>query len=87
MLIETYMSGLVANKTSNKPKARTAIEIYSCLNLDNLNAELIEMDFSQKERLIKLNKSAKKQLELFKNNRNIKQLELLDNKINDQKYI
>ena len=43
-------------------------------NLENLNAELIEMGMSQQDRLIRLNNSAKKQIELLQYNENIKQL-------------
>lgn len=51
-------------------------------NLENLNAELIEMGVNQSERLVKLNNSAKKQIELLKHNNNIKELELLENDTN-----
>ena len=37
-------------------------------NLENINAELIEMKIPQSERLIKLNDMARKQIELLKNN-------------------
>ena len=43
-------------------------------NLENLNAELIEMGMSQQDRLVRLNNSAKKQIELLQYNENIKQL-------------
>ena len=43
-------------------------------NLENLNAELIEMGISQQDRLVRLNHSAKKQIELLQYNENIKQL-------------
>ena len=38
-------------------------------NLESINAELIEMKISQEERLIRLNKIAKKQMDLLKNNK------------------
>jgi len=47
-------------------------------NLENLNAELIEMGMPQEDRLIRLNSSARKQIELLKGNKNIKGLELLE---------
>lgn len=50
-------------------------------NLENLNAELIEMGMHQAERLVKLNSSAKKQMELFKHNKNIKQLEMIEKNV------
>ena len=56
-------------------------------NLENLNAELIKMDLSQSERLIKLNNSAKKQMELLKSNNNIKELKNLEDKVNKDKIM
>ena len=51
-------------------------------NLENINAQLIEMGIPQNERLIKLNKIARKQLELLKNNKSINNLEYIENKAN-----
>ena len=48
-------------------------------NLENINAELIEMKISQSDRLVKLNKIARKQMNLLKNNKaldNLKKLEI-----------
>ena len=48
-------------------------------NLENINAELIEMKIPQSERLIKLNNIARKQMELLKNNKafnNLKYIEI-----------
>lgn len=56
-------------------------------NLENINAELIELDIPQRERLIKLNNSAKKQMELLKNNKNIKELENLEEKISKEQIM
>ena len=47
-------------------------------NLENLNAEMITDGLSQSERIVKLNNTAKKQLELLKNNNSIKRLEKID---------
>ncbi len=44
-------------------------------NLENINATLIKMNISQRDRLIQLNELARKQLELLYNNRTIKELE------------
>ena len=44
-------------------------------NLENINAELIKMNISQSKRLIKLNETARNQMELFKNNNSIKKIE------------
>ena len=51
-------------------------------NLENSNAEFIKLGISQSERLIKLNESARNQMKIFKNNKNIKELELLEQQVN-----
>lgn len=51
-------------------------------NLENTNAELIKLGLSQQERLIRLNESAKKQINLLKNDSRIKQLEILQKDVN-----
>ena len=56
-------------------------------NLQNTNALLIEDKVSQKERLIKLNNSARRQMEVLKNNKNLKGLELLQKQVNKNKLI
>ena len=56
-------------------------------NLENINAELIELGMKQSERLIRLNKVAKKQLELLKKNNSIKNLEYIENKVNNNLLI
>ncbi len=43
-------------------------------NLENINAQLIEMKIPQNERLIRLNNIAKKQIELLRNNRSFNDL-------------
>jgi len=50
-------------------------------NLENINAELIEINIPQEERLIKLNNIAKRQMELLKNNKSFKNLEHIEGKI------
>lgn len=50
-------------------------------NLENLNAEMITSGLSQSERLIKLNSTAKKQLQLLKDNTSIKRLEKMDKQL------
>ena len=53
-------------------------------NLENINAELIERKLSQKERLIKLNEIARKQVDLLKNSKSINNLEYIENKKNKE---
>ena len=47
-------------------------------NLENSNSEFIKLGLSQKERLIRLNDSARNQMEILKNNNGIKELENID---------
>ena len=57
-------------------------------NLETINASLISDNISQKERLIKLNDNARMQMESLKNNKNIKELEVLQQQVNeDSKYL
>ena len=51
-------------------------------NLENINAELIEMKMPQNERLVKLNSMARKQIELLKNNKSFSDLQYIENEIN-----
>ena len=56
-------------------------------NLENSNAEFIKLGISQGERLIKLNESARNQMEVLKNNNGIKELEILQKQINNNKIL
>ena len=57
-------------------------------NLENTNAELIRMNIKQSDRLIRLNESARNQMEALKNNKNIKELKVLQQQVNeDNKYL
>lgn len=57
-------------------------------NLENTNAELIKMNIKQSDRLIRLNESARNQMNTLKNNKNIKELELLQQQVNENnKYL
>lgn len=53
-------------------------------NLQNTNAELIEEKIPQCERLIRLNHSARRQMKVLKDNKNIKDLELLQKQVNEE---
>ena len=50
-------------------------------NLENTNAELIKLNIPQRERLIKLNNTARRQMKLLYNNKNIKELENLQDQL------
>ena len=52
-------------------------------NLENTNAELIEAKVPQSERLVRLNNSARRQMKVLKDNKNIKDLELLQKQVNE----
>ena len=57
-------------------------------NLENTNAELIRMNIKQSDRLIQLNESARNQMEALRNNKNVKELEVLQLQVNeDNKYL
>lgn len=56
------------------------IQLVILNNLQNTNTELIRDNVSQKERLIKLNTSAKKQMKVLQNNKKIKDLIVLERK-------
>lgn len=56
-------------------------------NLENINAQLIKNGITQKERLIILNETAKSQIEILSNNKNIKELEKLQEEVNNEKYL
>ena len=56
-------------------------------NLQNINAQLIEEKIPQRERLIKLNNIARRQMEILKDNRNIKELETLQKQVGIDKLM
>jgi len=56
-------------------------------NLQNTNAELIEANIPQTERLVTLNNSARRQMETLKNNKNIKELEKIQKSVNEEKQM
>ena len=56
-------------------------------NLENSNAEFIKLGLSQKERLIRLNDSARNQKEILKNNNGIKKLENTHKYLIEKKWI
>ena len=56
-------------------------------NLENINAELIEMKVPQSERLIKLNNMAKRQMELLKDNKSFNNLQYIENKVNEKQTL
>ena len=49
-------------------------------NLESINSELIKLGYSSRERLVKLNETARKQMELLVNNNNLEKLEKIKDK-------
>ena len=92
-VINVALFGMTAKEWRNKnPKLAKSgnIRDYADLlhlvilnNLENTNAELINLKMNQRERLIKLNASAKKQMGILFNNKNIKKLETLQNRVDN----
>lgn len=95
-VLNVALFGMTAKewKESN-PNLRGNIRDYTDLkhllilcNLENTNAELIRMNIKQSDRLIRLNESARNQMKTLKNNKNIKELEVLQQQVNeDNKYL
>lgn len=56
-------------------------------NLQNTDAELIEEEVPQSERLVRLNNSARRQMKVLKDNKGIKDLELLQKQVNEEKKL
>ena len=56
-------------------------------NLQNTNAELIEQKIPQSERLIRLNNSARRQMKILKDNKNIGELEKLQKEVNSEQLM
>lgn len=57
------------------------LHLVVLVNLENLNADMISEGIPQSKRLEKLNNIAIKQLELLKNNNNIRNIESVNNKL------
>ena len=72
-------------KEGNMRDYTDLIHLVILNNLENINAELIENKVSQKERLIRLNNSARRQMNILKENKNIKELEILQEQVNSDK--
>lgn len=69
-------------KTGNIRDYTDLLHLIILSNLESKNADLIANGIPQKERLIILNQTAKEQVELLENNKNIRELECLQNDVN-----
>lgn len=56
------------------------LQLVILINLENLNAEMINQGVEQSKRLERLNEVAKKQYEILQDSKGIKKIEILDNK-------
>ena len=68
-------------RTGNMRDYTDLLHLVILNNLQNINASLIKENVSQSERLVKLNNLARRQLKILMENKNIKELELLQNKL------
>ena len=81
-VLNVALFGMTSKEWRNQnPNLKGNIRDYTDLlhlvilnNLENINAQLIEMKIPQNERLIRLNNIAKKQIELLRNNRSFNDL-------------
>ncbi len=74
-------------KTGNMRDYTDLLHLVILNNLQNTNAELIEEKVPQTERLVKLNNSARRQMNALQNNKSLKDLELLQEEINKQNLL
>ena len=74
------------NLDGNMRDYANIMQLIILVNLENLNAEMIEQGLEQSNRLERLNLIAKKQLDILQGNAGIKKIESLDNiKLIDKK--
>ena len=71
-------------KTGNIRDYTDLLHLVILNNLQNTNAELIEEKVPQRERLIRLNNSARRQMRVLKDNKSLKDLELLQKQVNEE---
>ena len=73
------------SQISNKGNIRDYTDLIHLIilnNLENINAELIELNLSQRERLERLNITARKELNILATNKNVIGIQELDKQIN-----
>lgn len=74
-------------KTGNMRDYTDLLHLVILNNLQNTNAELIEEKVPQSKRLVKLNNSARRQMNALQNNKSLKDLELLQEEVNKQNLL
>lgn len=82
MIVKENKVGILRFGNVNYISLTDLLHLVILNNLQNTNAELIEEKIPQGERLIRLNNSARRQLKVLKDNKNIKDLELLQKQVN-----
>ena len=88
-VLNVALFGMTAKEwRDNNPNSNGNIRDYTDIlhlvvlaNLENLNAEMISNGLSQSNRIVKLNDTAKKQLQLLKNSSSINRLEKMNKKL------
>lgn len=92
-VLNVALFGMTAKEWREKyPNLKGNIRDYTDLkhllilcNLENTNAELINDNIPQKERLVKLNNSAIRQMKILENDKSIKELETLNKNLIETK--
>ena len=93
-VINVALFGMTASEwRKNNPNLEGNIRDYTDIlhlivlsNLEVLNANMIDNNINQRERLEKLNATARKELNILLNDKNILNIDMLDNKLIDTKY-
>ncbi len=68
-----------SNLDGNMRDYANILQLVILINLENLNAEMINQGIEQSKRLERLNEVAKKQYEILQDSKGIKKIENLDN--------
>lgn len=84
MIVKENKVGILRFGNVNYISLTDLLHLVILNNLQNANAELIKEKIPQGERLIRLNNSARRQLKVLKDNKNIKDLELLQKQVNKE---
>lgn len=84
MIVKENKVGILRFGNVNYISLTDLLHLVILNNLQNTNAELIEEKIPQGERLIRLNNSAIRQMKVLRDNKNIKELELLQNQVNEE---
>ena len=72
------------NLKGNMRDYASILQLVILINLENLNANMIEQGIKQNERLSKLNDIAKKQYNILENSKGIKKIEKLNNRLDEK---